>query len=137
MENYGQLWSAYTGYHQNDGKVYSFIDQSTRGHNGNSISKYLCSHIRLSDIELEKWFLWMWVIEGICPGNGSLYKNSTAKHGCAVWYRLIYNWSPLCPQIHFQCRTGKWQTGNNRAQASHFLPGVTCALFPELGVGEE
>lgn len=38
-----------TGHHQNDGRVYSLIDQSTRGHNGNSI--------RLSDIE--KWFLRM------------------------------------------------------------------------------
>lgn len=45
------------GHHQNDGDIYSLIDQNTGGHNGNNVSEYLCSHIRLSDIDLEKWFL--------------------------------------------------------------------------------
>lgn len=33
--------------------------------------------------------------------------------------------------------TFSMQTGNSRGQAQYSLPGVTCALFPELEVGEE
>lgn len=70
---YGELWELWgpsMGPHQNDGELHLLIDQNTGCHNGSNFSEYLWSHIRILDIEAEKWFLWPWFIDGMFPGDG-------------------------------------------------------------------